>query len=982
MQTEHERPDLPPLDDGGATKDTIVPDAAPPPPLIHEVDANGGLGYDLVGPNAAGSIGVIVGPWDGFVDGDIARIRWGGTTGPVVGSRLINAEDNGKAIPVTVRAPAIHAIGAGIYDVLHENVGASGTVVYSPSLSVEVKLSVPGGLDPDPSTETINEGLKPPEVVPWPLGADLSNVRVVVARYLNIEAGDRVTASWHGFQHEITLSSADVAKPSVEIAIPEDEIRQIGAGTATVTYRILDRVTNSSKWAPHTQVEVPLPDPGALPAPRVKEADTDQTVIDLGTLGTGDVSVQPVNNGGLEGASITVTWTGVAEDGTTPRPYSPPPQLLTYDYQVPEFIIPNAEVAALGGTAGGGRASIAYKRTNPGDTPVQSKRRDLRIIGTSGELPAPSVEGAINDTIRADLSVARLHIPAPGKGNSVTANIAAQKPYTATKTISDPSLEIVFDVDGPTYIAPNAGTPATATYTVTGPNYSATSLPYPFGILPPAGPNLPLPGIVEAVANQIDPPAAPNGITASIPASSDIRASDDVIVTVAGPGGQETTAAQTGNPSGMKIPIGPAVVAKNLAHAITVQYSVAPKAGGAAKPSPIANFNVIDFQPNDPRVGKPVIRQALGTSVIDLNQFTGDAAIDVPKWPWMATGQLYWLTASTANGSQVIVAAKPVTGGGAFSEPLPRLWLDTLADQTTLVLTLEVAFDGGAQATARKFTSLPYTVRATVAPPAFPAPVIPEAVASQLDGNRTSATLVVPPTAPLLSGDSVAASFGTHVLPTQTALPALLPFTITGAMITAERGTTVVSSYTVTRGGVPLPASAAISVFVTAGGEQWDATFDFDGEKPRNISSKTQGAQLQFDKVFHFMFDRNDLPRTEQFIGVKPYSGAGLDDYYKGDILWIGHATSDTLVDKVVLCELFDAWTEVHFAVSSMDDPVTISFQDASRNVIGSIKRLNAAGSGGQYAEVRNDVVAAKKVKWIEIHCPDTIHLDFFKFKK
>ncbi|SDF57164.1 hypothetical protein [Dyella sp. 333MFSha] len=981
MQTEHEHPDSPRLDDGGAATHAILPDAAPPPPLIHEVDANGGLGYDLVGPNAAGSIGVIVGPWDGFVDGDIARIRWGGTTGPVVGSRLINAEDNGKAIPVTVRASAIHAIGAGTFDVVHENVGASGTVVYSPSLSVEVKLSVPGGLDPDPSTETINEGLKPPEVVPWPLGADLSNVRIVVARYLNIEAGDRITASWHGFQHEITLSSADVAKPSFEIAIPEDEIRQIGAGTATVTYRILDRVTNSSKWAPHTQVEVPLPDPGALPAPRVKEADTDQTVIDLGTLGTGDVTVQPVNNGGLKGASITVTWTGVAEDGTTPRPYSPPPQLLTYDYQVPEFIIPNAEVAALGGTAGGGRASIAYKRTNPGDTPVQSKRRDLRVIGASSELPAPKVDEAINYTIPAELGVAHLVIPPQTRGNQVTANIAAPVPFTDSKPMSDPSKPPDFTLTGTAFIAPNAGSPATATYTVTGPNYSATSLPYQFGILPPAVPNLPLPGIVEAVAGQIDPAVAPNGITASIPASSDIRASDDVIVTVAGPGGQETTAAQSGNPSGMKIDIGPAVVAKNLAHAITVQYSVTPKAGGAAKSSPIANFNVLDFQPNDPRVGKPVIRQALGTSVIDLNQFVGDALIDVPKWPLMATGQLYWLTASTANGSQVIATAKPVTGGSAFSEPLPRLWLNTLSDQTTLVLTLEVAFDGGAQATARKFTSLAYTVRATVAPPAFPAPVIPQAIASRLDGNRTSADLEVPPTAPLLSGDSVAASFGTHALPTKTASPTLDPFKITAAMIAAERGRTVVSTYTVTRAGTTLPVSAPLSVFVTAGGEQWDATFDFDGEQTRSVSSETKD-KLEFDKVFHVMFDRNHHVEKEQFIGVKPYSGAGLDDYYKGDILWIGHPTNNELILKTVLFNLFEEWTEVRFAVSSMDDPVYISFKDASGSIIGGKKTLNAGSGNGQYAEVRNDVVAGKKVKWIEIVCKDSIHVDFFKFKR
>jgi hypothetical protein len=200
-------------------------------------------------------------------------------------------------------------------------------------------------------------------------------------------------------------------------------------------------------------------------------------------------------------------------------------------------------------------------------------------------------------------------------------------------------------------------------------------------------------------------------------------------------------------------------------------------------------------------------------------------------------------------------------------------------------------------------------------------------------------------------------------------------------MIAAERGRTVVSTYTVTRAGTTLPVSAPLSVFVTAGGEQWDATFDFDGEQTRSVSSETKD-QLKFDKVFHVMFDRNHHVEKEQFIGVKPYSGAGLDDYYKGDILWIGHPTNNELILKIVLFNLFEEWTEVRFAVSSMDDPVYISFKDASGSIIGGKKTLNAVSGNGQYAEVRNDVVAGKKVKWIEIVCKDSIHVDFFKFKR
>lgn len=952
-----------------------------PPPLIYEVEANGGLGYDLVGPGAARDITIVIGPWDKFNDGDQARIHWGGNTGPVVGTRPMTVADNYQSIGIAIRASAINVQGPGVFDVVHENASAIGNPIFSPPYAVEVKLLVPGGFDPQPDTETINENLKPATVRPSPLGDDLSNVRVVVAKYDNLSVGDRITASWHGHPHTIVLSAADVGKTEFEVPIPEEDIRQVGGGVAKITYRILDRVTNSSKWAPYADIDVPIGDPGALPPPRVVETEADGKTVDLGKLGANDLTVQALNHDGLRNASITVTWNGTLADGTPRPPYSPPSKTLDYDYQVAEFSVPNAEAGALAG----GTARVSYTRTNPGEAAANSRRRDLVFIGAGNPmLPPPSVQEAVGDVIPGDLPVAHLVIPALTVGDSVTAHIAASTPFSQTLKMTDPSNPPVFSLSGPSFIVPNAGRQVKATYTVTGPGYSATSDGYDFGITPVAG-ALPAPTVDEAAAGQIDPGAAASGVTVAIAPTALITPADDVAVTVSGPGGAETPAAVTGSASGMKIPLGPAVIGKNLGRAITVQYSVTPKAGGASRTSPPANFNVLDLNPDDPRVGKPVIAEALGGTVLDLNQFANDATVKVPRWPLMAAGQVYWLTANTAAGSQAIATAVPVAAPGQLTHPLARTWLNTLADQTILAILLEVAFDGGPQAGAKGFHSPTYTLKAKTGAPTFPAPSIPEeAPAGQLDGNLTAASLVVPASATLQPGDSVAATFGTHALGTQAATPGVaMTFAITAAMIVAERGSTVSSTYIVTRGGIALPASAAHTSIVSKGGEQWDFEFDFDGEPTRDVDSRPNGAQLHFDKVFNFMFDRDNLPTSTQYIGVKPLNATPppLDDYFKNDILWIGHPTSDTLVDKVVLCELFEEWSEVRFAVSVMDDPVTVSFQDASRRPIGAIKTLNANGANTQHAEVRSDNVPGKRVKWIEIHCPDTIHLDYFKFR-
>lgn len=945
-----------------------------PPPLIYAVENSGGLGYNLVGPGATQPVMVIIGPWDKFITGDEARIHWGGPDGPVLASRPMTEADNYQAIGVPVPAESINALGPGIFDVIHENASVLGNPVSSPPYPVEVKLTLPGGFDPQPDTETINENLQTATVRPWPLADDLSNVRVVLKRYDNIAESDRITVSWHGYQYTIEVGATDLSRAEFEIPIPEADIRQAGGGTVKVSYRIIDRVGNSSKWAPYADIDVPIDDPGSLPRPRVVQVEADGITLDLALLGTSDVVVQPVNNGGLAGATIVVTWNGIAADGTMQPPYYPPSKALAYDYEVPDFVVPNAQAVALAG----GRANVSYTRTNPGDVMVDSLRRPLRVVGAPGaRLPPPTLTEQVNDTIPADLALAHLVIPPQTRGTAIEVDVAAPVSFHAMQDMHDPSHPPTFVLPGPSFIAPNAGQLAQATYTVTGAGYRATSQVYAFSVLA-AAPPLSAPTLLEAQGSQLDPVAASQGITVLIPADASIGPTDGVEVTVTGSGGAVTTSPSPGSPSGMRVSVGPAVVASNLGNTIAVGYTVTPQSG-TPRVSANSSFQVLDLADNDPRVTPPSLSEANAARTLDLNTFTGPATVNVRRWPLMAAGQRFWLTAESGTSSQPVAVNEAVTPGN-LQRSLLRGWLDTLADGALLAVHLDITFDGSTQqGKARRFTSPFYTLKAKNAPPTFSAPEIPEATQGKLDGARTAATLRVPG-AGLLVGDSVTAAFGAHPLGTKVVTTAGndLTFSITRAMIVAAQGHNIVSAYTVTRSGTSTN-SAPLSVFVTVPASPWDATFDFDNEATRSESS-TSGRQLRFEGVFHVMFDRNHLPTKEQFIGVKPLQGAPVDDYYKNQVLWIGHPSDDTLIEKRVLCELYETWSRVRFAISVMDDPVTVTFQDEQRRVIGAVQTLTPPAS--KYVSVEGNAVDERRIKWIEIRCPDTIHLDFFKFKR
>jgi len=213
-----------------------------------------------------------------------------------------------------------------------------------------------------------------------------------------------------------------------------------------------------------------------------------------------------------------------------------------------------------------------------------------------------------------------------------------------------------------------------------------------------------------------------------------------------------------------------------------------------------------------------------------------------------------------------------------------------------------------------------------------------------------------------------------------------LEFIVPKARIEMVAGGTATVSYDVLTPAGVVVTSGSLTLSITAVGD--DAfRFDFDGSNPspNPISSTVDGPErnpLRFDKVFDWRFDSNHLPTQTQYIGVKPLSGGVEQGVAEGDVLWIGHKPEDpdTLVNKTVFCDLYQTWTSIQFAVSAIDDDFSVSFQDAAHELIGPVQQF--AGSPRSRTVTSIDAPASNKIKYIEIRCSDTIHLDFFVMKR
>ncbi|MBP3998626.1 MULTISPECIES: hypothetical protein [Pseudomonas] len=205
---------------------------------------------------AAAQLLVNVPPYPDMDTGDLIELFWNNC---YVASHMLTAQD--VATPVSLRVPeSFIASGSSC---IHYRVMRVG---HGPSLSaaarVTAKLDCPGGQPPAVCGDE-NQQLAPvtlPDTIRRQ-GVNANQIRrgvpLTIEPYLNMAEGDAITLRWGDVRMDLALiTPADVGKP-IQVWVPPAIITEAGEDLRLdVTYCILDRVGNNSRWAPPRTLKI------------------------------------------------------------------------------------------------------------------------------------------------------------------------------------------------------------------------------------------------------------------------------------------------------------------------------------------------------------------------------------------------------------------------------------------------------------------------------------------------------------------------------------------------------------------------------------------------------------------------------------------------------------------------------------------------------------------------------------------------------
>lgn len=205
---------------------------------------------------AAAHLLVDVPPYPGMDTGDLIELFWNNC---YVASHVLTAEDVDLA--VSLRVPESFVISGSAR--VHYRVMQVG---HGPALSaatrVQIKLDCPGG-QPSALCEDENQQLAPvtlPETIRRQ-GVNPNQIKrgvpLTIEPYLNMAEDDAITLRWGDVRMDLApLTAADVGLP-IQVWVPPAVIVEAGEDLRLdVTYCILDRVGNNSRWAPPRTLKI------------------------------------------------------------------------------------------------------------------------------------------------------------------------------------------------------------------------------------------------------------------------------------------------------------------------------------------------------------------------------------------------------------------------------------------------------------------------------------------------------------------------------------------------------------------------------------------------------------------------------------------------------------------------------------------------------------------------------------------------------
>ncbi|WP_426202029.1 hypothetical protein [Pseudomonas sp. TWP3-1] len=205
---------------------------------------------------AAAHLLIDVAPYPGMDAGDLIELFWDGC---YVASRVLVDEELGA--PISLRVP--ESFIASGFSTIHYRVMQVGQ---GPALSattrIEVKLDCPGG-QPSPLCGDENQQLAPvilPETIRRQ-GVNPSQIKrgvpLTIEPYLNMAEDDAITLRWGDVRMDLARITVDDIGRPIQVWVPPAIIVEGGEDLRLdVTYCILDRVGNNSRWAPPRTLKI------------------------------------------------------------------------------------------------------------------------------------------------------------------------------------------------------------------------------------------------------------------------------------------------------------------------------------------------------------------------------------------------------------------------------------------------------------------------------------------------------------------------------------------------------------------------------------------------------------------------------------------------------------------------------------------------------------------------------------------------------
>ncbi|MDI2593172.1 hypothetical protein POF45_17315 [Pseudomonas sp. 681] len=202
-----------------------------------------------------------VAPYPGMDEGDLIELYWDSC---YVASRTLTPVDIGSSVQLRVPESFVaNGTSRVHYRVMQVGQGPA----LSATARVQIKLDCPGG-QPSALSGDENQGLAPvniPETIARQ-GVNPNQIKrgvpLTIEPYLNMAVDDEITLRWGDVRMDLPLLKAEDIGQPIHVWVPPAIILEAGEDLRLeVTYCILDRVGNNSRWAPPRMLKIGCANP-------------------------------------------------------------------------------------------------------------------------------------------------------------------------------------------------------------------------------------------------------------------------------------------------------------------------------------------------------------------------------------------------------------------------------------------------------------------------------------------------------------------------------------------------------------------------------------------------------------------------------------------------------------------------------------------------------------------------------------------------